>query len=317
MADTIRIAIIGVGKIARDQHVPALATNDRFKFVATADRQGGLDAVAAFADLNVLLADGPRFDAVAICTPPQIRTDLARRAIAAGKHVLLEKPPTATLAEIADLTGRAAAAGVTLFAAWHSRFAPMVAAAHAWLAGRTVVGGRIDWREDVRRWHPGQAWLWAPGGLGVFDPGINAFSILTALLPAPPIVAAARLAVPANAHTPIAAQLTLLAGEAVIGVDLDFLQTGPQTWDLMLDTACGHRLRLSDGGALLAIDDGPDQRLPSREYAGVYDRFASLIAARESDADTAPLRLIADALLVAETERVAPFVDSDTHHHVA
>ncbi len=42
MADAIRIAMIGAGKIARDQHLPALATDDRLILAATADRHGGL-----------------------------------------------------------------------------------------------------------------------------------------------------------------------------------------------------------------------------------------------------------------------------------
>jgi D-galactose 1-dehydrogenase len=56
--------------------------------------------------------------------------------------------------------------------------------AKAWLAGkRQVARGRITWREDVRKWHPGQDWVFEPGGMGVFDPGINALSILTISCP--------------------------------------------------------------------------------------------------------------------------------------
>ena len=43
--------------------------------------------------------------------------------------------------------------------------------------------GRIIWKEDVHHWHPGQRWIWEPGGFGVFDPGINALSVLTEILP--------------------------------------------------------------------------------------------------------------------------------------
>ncbi|MFX5656779.1 hypothetical protein ABTE24_21610, partial [Acinetobacter baumannii] len=42
---------------------------------------------------------------------------------------------------------------------------------------------KVIWREDVRHWHPDQEWIWQPGGLGVFDPGINALSIVTEILP--------------------------------------------------------------------------------------------------------------------------------------
>ena len=303
------LAIIGAGKIARDQHIPAIAAGDGFALVATVDPGAGIDGVANFADLAALLARGPRVEAVAICTPPQMRGAIAREAIAAGLHVLLEKPPAATLAALAALTDQARAAGVTLFAAWHLRFAAMVEEARIWLAGRTVVGGSVTWRESVRRWHPGQTWLWAPGGLGVFDPGINALSILTEICPASLEIVSARLAVPANAHTPIAARLTLASGTAMIPVDFDFREDGDQVWRIVLETACGHRLCLSDGAAVLTIDAAPPRSRQTSEYAGVYARFAALVDARRIDADPAPLRLVADALLIAETERVAAFVE--------
>src|SRR3546814_6207365 len=71
-----------------------------------------------------------------MCQPPQARFEAAAKAIRAGKHVLLEKPPGATLAEVEALTRLAEASATTLFAAWHSRYAPGVAPARAWLAER-------------------------------------------------------------------------------------------------------------------------------------------------------------------------------------
>src|SRR6185503_17593521 len=141
----------------------------------------------------------------------------------AGKHVLLEKPPGATVSEVEPLQALAAASQRTLFATWHSRFAPAVEPARAWLAARRVRRLKIIWKEDVRVWHPGQDWIWQPGGLGVFDPGINALSILTLILPGTLAVEAATLHVPANLQTPIAAELILADGAgAVIEVELDF-----------------------------------------------------------------------------------------------
>ena len=303
----IKLAIIGMGKIARDQHHPALAADPRFALVATVDPHAGVADVPNFADLATLLASGPSIDAVAICTPPQVRATLADQAIAAGLHVLLEKPPAATLSAFDALAEGACAAGTTLFAAWHSREAAMVDAARDWLAGRTVTGGHVHWREDVRRWHPGQEWLWAPGGLGVFDPAINAFSILTTILPRPASVRTAALHVPENGHTAIRAQLMLATGAATLAVDLDFLQTGEQTWDIVLDTADGGRLRLAHGGATMQVDDRPVEPGTQAEYPRLYARFAGLIAARASDTDAAPLRLVADALLVASSHRAHAF----------
>ncbi len=61
----------------------------------------------------------------------------------------------------------------------------------------------------MRHWHPNQAWIWEPGGFGVFDPGINALSILTEILPGPFTVGSARLVTPANVQTPIAAEVAM------------------------------------------------------------------------------------------------------------
>ena len=149
------------------------------ELVAVASRNASLPGVPHAATLDELLRDGPPIDAVALCTPPQVRHAQAAMALAAGKHVMLEKPPGATVAEITPLLTAARAAQRTLFATWHSRFAPAVEPARQLLAGRQVTSVKITWKEDVRVWHPGQAWIFEPGGLGVFDPGINALSILT------------------------------------------------------------------------------------------------------------------------------------------
>jgi D-galactose 1-dehydrogenase len=238
-----------------------------------------------------------------------VRAELARQALDAGLSVLLEKPPTATLEEFSAIRRQAATAGLSVFTAWHSRFAPMVEPARAWLSGRIVTGGKVDWREDVRRWHPGQHWLWQPGGMGVFDPGINAFSILTAILPTPLGVTWAELDVPENRQTPIAVRAWLSMGSTAIGLTLDFLETQAQAWDIVLETACGHRLHLADGGATLAIDDGAPRHADSAEYRGVYARFAQLLDQGGSDADAAPMALALEALALGGVRRVAAFVE--------
>jgi D-galactose 1-dehydrogenase len=308
--DAIRIAIVGMGKIACDQHLPAIRGDDAFRLVATVSPLGPQhsDGVPHHASLDDLLAGGPPVDAIALCTPPQVRYDLAARALERGIHVLLEKPPGATLAEVAALEARAAGAGATLFSAWHSRFAAGVAPARAWLAQREIRRVSIVWREDVRVWHPGQAWIWDAGGLGVFDPGINALSIVTHVLPRPFFLRSGTLALPANRAAPIAADLTFQDTAGVdIHMDLDWRQTGPQSWDIAVETDAGV-CTLSQGGAVLTLPDGA-QHGADREYAGVYARFATLIRTGGSEVDTAPLTLVADAFLRARRESVEPFND--------
>ncbi|MDQ0313763.1 Gfo/Idh/MocA family protein [Amorphus orientalis] len=306
--DTLRIGIAGFGKIARDQHVPAIAGCERTTLAAVADPAGGLDGTPSFASLDDMLREAD-IDAVAVCTPPQIRHDVALAALAAGKHVLLEKPPGATLGEVDILSRTAERAGLTLFATWHSRHAPGVEPARAWIAGRKLRAVRVTWKEDVRRWHPGQAWIFEPGGLGVFDPGINAFSILTRILPAPLRVTEATFRTPENRTAPIAADVRFAAADGVV-VDaaLDFRQEGPQTWEIDVEADDG-RLVLSAGGAELAIDGGAISLPPEGEYADIYTRFADLVATGQSDVDPTPFGLVADAFLMARTETVDAFHD--------
>ncbi|MCK0207361.1 Gfo/Idh/MocA family oxidoreductase [Starkeya koreensis] len=303
----IRLALVGLGKIARDQHLPAIAATEGIELVAVASRNATLDGVAHFATLADLLASGEAIDAVALCTPPQGRHELAALALKAGKHVLLEKPPGATVSELGPLIAAAQATGRTLFATWHSRFAPAVEPARAFLAARDIRSVAIEWKEDVRVWHPGQEWIWEPGGLGVFDPAINALSILTRILPRPVFLTGANLAFPTNRAAPVAAELDMADTAGVpIRAELDFLQTGPQTWDIRVETDAGD-LTLSSGGAKLFHDGRPliDER--DAEYAGIYRHFVELIAGGASDVDVTPLALVADAFLLGRRSIVAPF----------
>ena len=308
MTQPIPIAVVGVGKIARDQHLPAIAANPAFRLVAAVSRHGTVDGVPNFTDLDTFLATGPKA-AIALCTPPSARLEMALKAIASGRDLLIEKPPAATLGEIETITRAARIAGVTLFATWHSRFAAGVAPARDWLAGRSTERVTITWKEDVRRWHPGQEWIWQPGGFGVFDPGINALSILTEILPGPMHVTAAALDVPANCATPIGVTLEMIGHDATpVHAVFDWRQEGPQTWEIAVETE-GRTLHLRMGGAVLEIDGSAIPVPDEGEYPAIYRRFAELIATRQSDVDIAPLRICADAFLIGHQTATAPFHD--------
>lgn len=306
----IRIGLVGLGKIAHDQHLPAIAGDTRFSLVAAASHgRPARDDLPVFHDIDDLLAKGPALDAVALCTPPQVRRETALTALRAGKHVFLEKPPGVTVGEVNELAAVARDQGVTLFTSWHSRFAAGVPKAKAWLAPRRLRKLAIEWREDVRRWHPGQTWIWQAGGMGVFDPAINALSILTEIMLTEVFVTGARLQVPENLQAPIAGHVDMTTLDGVpITADLDFLQTGPQTWDITAWTDDGV-LKLSMGGAELTIDGTSVDVGENREYPGLYDRFATLIAKGRSEVDVRPLALVADAFLVGDRERVEAFIE--------
>src|SRR3954464_5105917 len=130
----INLAIAGVGKIVRGQHLPSIAKNPDFKLVATASRHGTVEGVKSYTTIEAMLDAEPSIDAVSLCMPPQYRYEAAYKALVAGKHVFLEKPPGATLSEVADLEALASKQGATLFASWHSRYAAAVEAAKSFLA---------------------------------------------------------------------------------------------------------------------------------------------------------------------------------------
>jgi D-galactose 1-dehydrogenase len=305
---TIRIAIVGYGKIARDEHVPAIAADPRFELAGVSTRSGDPGVNVPFDAQPGALFDmlRGRLDAVAICTPPSARHDIARLALDAGLAVLLEKPPAATLGEVEDMERIARTAGRPLFAAWHSQFAPGVVPAADVLRGETVTRLRISWFEDVRKWHPGQEWIWAAGGFGVFDPGINALSIASRVLPVPLFVREAALTFPSNRQAPIAAHIDFAGG--AFAADFDWRYTEGESWRVEVDTASGRKLVLENGGHRLTLD-GVEQTLPDqREYPALYAHFADLIAANRSDVDREPLRIAADAFLVGRRDLTDPFV---------
>jgi D-galactose 1-dehydrogenase len=299
----IKLAIVGLGKIARDQHLPALAASDAFELVGVASPHNALEGVPSFKDLESLLQAVPDIDAVSLCTTPQVRFDIARLALQRGLHVLLEKPPGATVSEVVALESLANEKKATLFASWHSRHACAVEPARQWLASRPIRSIAIHWKEDVRVWHPGQAWIWKAGGLGVFDPGINALSILTRILPYPLRLERAELRFPTNCQTPIAANLDF-SGPA--RMELDFLHPGPPRWDIDVVTDSG-RLSLSKGGSEMQVDGAAVPLAPGGEYPRLYAHFADLVRRKSNDVDVAPLQLVADAFLCGERVEAAPF----------
>jgi D-galactose 1-dehydrogenase len=300
-----RIALVGIGKIARDQHVPALRNDPRFALVATADPNGGLDEIPAYLTMDALLREGPPIDAVSICTPPIGRLALVEQAIEAGLAIMIEKPPATTVTEVEAMRAAAARRGTTLFSAWHSREAGAIAPARAWLATRRIRSFAIDWREDIRRWHPGHDWILDANGFGVFDPGINALSIITAILDGPLVISDARFDVPSNRQAPIAATAVMSCNGVTGSAALDFLESDDQRWNVgfVTDDAI---LSITDGGRGLITPDA-SCAFPDQEYARLYNRFYGLIDAGQSDVDARPSAAVSDAFRKAIRREVAAF----------
>ena len=94
-----------------------------------------------------------------------------------------------------------------------------------------------------------------------------------------------------------------------ISAEFDFRQTGPQSWDILVDTDEGPDDVVSGGGRIMAVDGKALPTRPKQEYPELYRRFVELAATGASDVDLAPLRLVADAFLLGKRHIVEPFVD--------
>jgi D-galactose 1-dehydrogenase len=303
---TIPIAIVGGGKIARDQHVPTIAGSRDFVLAAAVTTsRSPLPGVPNFRSIPEMMAAAPEVKAVALCTPPRGRHAQVMQAIAHGLDILNEKPPAATLSEAQDFAVRAHDAGIVLYQTWHSREAAAVEPAAQWLAGKTIRRVAVTWKEDVRVWHPGQEWIWQPG-IGIFDPGINAISVITKILPGPLTLESADLRFPENKAAPIAASLAWAGSSFPVTAEFDFDQKGPQTWDIDIQTDAG-LLKLSMGASKMAVDGERVSVGEEPEYSHLYRRFAELVKARRSDADFTPFAHVADAFMLGRRSVIGPF----------
>jgi D-galactose 1-dehydrogenase len=307
-----KIGIIGFGKIARDQHAPAIQASANFELVAISNAGGGdpLKDVTSFKAYQEMVTAVSDLDAVSICTPPGPRRVIAADCLAAGKHVLLEKPPAGTVTEVPAIARAAAGAKKVAFTTYHAQHNQAVKRAADLLAGKTLRRLQVTWKEDIHRWHPGQEWILAAGGFGIFDPGINALSILTRILPEPVFISSAELYFPANRGAPIAANLkfgTGLLPNDQLTAALDWRETGLQTWEIDLEATDGTKIKLSNGGSELDVEGQPPFVGPPDEYPDIYKEFAQLLDASTSKIDASPFQLVADVFMLGERKVVEAF----------
>lgn len=123
---TIRFAILGCGVIA-PTHAAALRLDRRVELRWAADpdlsKAAKLGAAKVTADWREALAD-PQVDAVCVCTPHQLHREMVLAALAAGKHVVCEKPLATTPEDVASLVA-AVPAGKVASGIFQHRFAPL------------------------------------------------------------------------------------------------------------------------------------------------------------------------------------------------
>ena len=188
-AAPLRVAVAGLG-FGEQVHLPALSAcpltepvalwHPRPERLAKACSASGLPG---FTDFDALLAD-PSIDALVIATPPGPRFELAKAAIAAGKHVLLEKPVALNAEQGQELQRLALGAGVCVGVDFEYRAVPLFQQLAA-LLHQGAIGTpwlvKLDWLMGSRA-DPGRPWSWysqrSEGGGVLGALGTHAFDTL-------------------------------------------------------------------------------------------------------------------------------------------
>lgn len=110
---SLRVGVIGLGEVAQHMHLPLLASDPRFEIAAVSDISATLTETLGArygvklrkTDANAVI-DAPDLDAVFILTPDHLHAGQLDRAIAADKHVFVEKPACLTEEELRPLVSR-------------------------------------------------------------------------------------------------------------------------------------------------------------------------------------------------------------------
>lgn len=126
---SIKVGIIGCGKIAQVRHIPEYAANPNTEVygfydinLARAEELAQQYGGKAFASYDELLAD-PAIEAVSVCAANHVHAEITIAALKAGKHVLCEKPMAVTLPECEAMVAAAKESGRYLMIGQNQRLA--------------------------------------------------------------------------------------------------------------------------------------------------------------------------------------------------
>ena len=192
MAGPLRLAFIGCGFITgvHSRHLKALgadvvaayASRDRARAEQYCQRYGG---ARSYGDYTAAI-DDPGIDAVLIAVPPKFHLDLTLQALAAGKHVLVEKPAFLRMADYETVRAARTAAGRVVLVGENDHYKPLAVTLRRLLA-EGVIGEMVfahfttlvhrlktaeDWRNDESLaggdafFEEGIHWLHLAGSLG-------------------------------------------------------------------------------------------------------------------------------------------------------
>jgi predicted dehydrogenase len=206
MVGTVRIGVIGLGSVS-EKYVPHIRRLNLeglpCDIVVGCDVDGGRAVRARdwgipnFTTSYQEVLDRDDVDLVVILTAMQVHGEIARAALLAGKHVLVEKPMSMDLAEAAEIVRIAKTSPGNLVCAPHVTLSPtyqeMWRAIQAGQIGRPLTArGFYGWAGP--EWG---AWFYEPGGGPMFDLGVYNVTTLTGLLgPAQRVMAMSGIAIP-------------------------------------------------------------------------------------------------------------------------
>lgn len=126
-----RAAVIGLGKQAKDTHIPALIESQRAELVAVCDtNQAQSERIASELDVrgyadHVKMLDSEHLDFVIVAAPHNAHSLIAADAAARSVHIIQEKPVALSAAEASELVHMAGAAHIEIMIATQRRFSPI------------------------------------------------------------------------------------------------------------------------------------------------------------------------------------------------
>ncbi len=201
MPEPLRVAFLGCGFITRvhSRHLRTLgrdiarvyASRDAARSAEYCRRFGGADS---YADYTAAIED-PRVDAVVIAVPPRFHLDLTLQALAAGKHVLVEKPAFPLSGDFETVIDARNRAGRVVLVGENDHYKPLAVTLRTLLASGAIgdmvfahfatIAKKLkpagDWRNDARMaggdafFEEGIHWLHLAGSLGPAITGITGY----------------------------------------------------------------------------------------------------------------------------------------------
>ncbi|KKT16762.1 MAG: hypothetical protein UV98_C0023G0022 [Parcubacteria group bacterium GW2011_GWB1_43_6] len=311
----INLALIGFGSIGLI-HAAALRKLEKqtgivLKAVADPKPKNKSLNLLYFQDYRKILED-KNINVVTIATPPNTHYQITKEALAAGKDVLLEKPPTLRIEQLSELAGIATKNNLVLFTAYHACYRPEVDLAGQELKDKKVREVEISYGEYVLNYHNSQGWIFNPeiaGGGIIMDSGINAISIIQTVLPYSNLrVIKTKLSKKSNFKVETSAEVNFTLGEIGKGVlKMNWFHRGDEIRQITFRTENDiyvldivQNQLTKNGVPLMGQDDERRMVDMNIEYEGVYKDFTDHLIRRESLVRTKELKFVLDVYKAVE-----------------